>query len=247
VRPLDPKDRQLFSLMVEVTAAAFGRSLNDDGMLDIYYRILDWGYGWVFHHGTYCSVGITGLASLMTQPREAFQRFLASRNIPGERLPIRGRFIPCGGFQRRLCADRVLLAGDAAGLADPFQGEGIAYAIRSGRLAAETALTAEAHKDFSSESLAPFERACREAFDADLRHSLTLARVLRWWPSLIVKAMAGGPDVLQRYVRIATGEFTYREFIKWFAPRALWRWANAFVADRARARKGLQSTGLGTT
>src|SRR5207245_4473155 len=31
---------------------------------------------------------------------------------------------------------RVLLAGDAAGLADPFFGEGIAYALLSGRLAA---------------------------------------------------------------------------------------------------------------
>lgn len=36
--------------------------------------------------------------------------------------------------------DRVLLAGDSAGLADEFTEEGIAYAIQSGRLAARNIL-----------------------------------------------------------------------------------------------------------
>lgn len=38
--------------------------------------------------------------------------------------------------------ERVLLVGDAAGLINPLQGEGIAQAMGSGRLAAESVLTA---------------------------------------------------------------------------------------------------------
>jgi len=42
-----------------------------------------------------------------------------------------------GSFYRRPGAGRVLLAGDAAGCADPLLGEGIYYAHASGYLAAE--------------------------------------------------------------------------------------------------------------
>jgi flavin-dependent dehydrogenase len=46
-----------------------------------------------------------------------------------------------------LVADRVLLAGDAAGLINPLNGEGIQYALLSGRWAAETAVQAAARND----------------------------------------------------------------------------------------------------
>jgi flavin-dependent dehydrogenase len=45
-------------------------------------------------------------------------------------------------YQRRepISTRRALLTGDAAGLVDPFTGEGIRFAIKSGRLAAECLL-----------------------------------------------------------------------------------------------------------
>ena len=51
--------------------------------------------------------------------------------------PCKGHPIPLGDGARTLHVGRALLAGDAAGLADPFLGEGIYYAIRSGQLAAQ--------------------------------------------------------------------------------------------------------------
>jgi flavin-dependent dehydrogenase len=48
-------------------------------------------------------------------------------------LPVYDRHHP-------VAAGRVLLAGDAAGLVDPFSGEGIRIAIQSGRIAAESIL-----------------------------------------------------------------------------------------------------------
>ena len=41
--------------------------------------------------------------------------------------------------------DRVLLVGDAAGLVNPLQGEGIAQAMDSGRAAAESILAGVDH------------------------------------------------------------------------------------------------------
>ncbi len=61
--------------------------------------------------------------------------------VAGARLPerVRGHPVPCYG-PRRAQAGRVLLTGDAAGLIDPLLGEGIPFALWSGRLAAEHAL-----------------------------------------------------------------------------------------------------------
>ena len=56
----------------------------------------------------------------------------------GERTgPVRGAALPMG-FNRKPHYNRgVLLVGDAGGMVNPFNGEGIAYAMESGELAAE--------------------------------------------------------------------------------------------------------------
>ena len=45
---------------------------------------------------------------------------------------IKGFGLPLGSKKRRLSGDRYVLTGDAASLIDPFSGEGIGNAIRSG-------------------------------------------------------------------------------------------------------------------
>ena len=50
-----------------------------------------------------------------------------------------------GGAGSRPAAHNVLLVGDAAGLVNPLQGEGIAPAMESGRLAAEAVVAGPAH------------------------------------------------------------------------------------------------------
>jgi flavin-dependent dehydrogenase len=51
-----------------------------------------------------------------------------------------GGWLKMGMVGTRLAAGRVLLVGDAAGLVNPLQGEGIAQAMQSGRWAAEAVL-----------------------------------------------------------------------------------------------------------
>ena len=48
--------------------------------------------------------------------------------------PIRGAALPMGFNRQPHYADGLLLVGDAGGMVNPFNGEGIAYAMESGRL-----------------------------------------------------------------------------------------------------------------
>ena len=224
---------RLFCVAADVPVAGGDGGADPDGVLDVYHGGGRWGYGWVFHHGTYRSVGIAGSLSTMGGPRETFRQFAAQRGLALEGARVRGHFIPCGGVRRRRSADRLLLAGDAAALADPFTGEGLGQAIRSGQLAADVALDAASRRDVSAASLAAYDRLCYEAFDRDLRTAVRLARAMTRWPSPTLHGVTSGADVLQRFLRIPIGEGTYRAFLRWFLPRALWRWARA-GAERLR-------------
>ena len=51
--------------------------------------------------------------------------------------PIRGAALPMAFNRKPHYADGLLLVGDSAGMVNPFNGEGIAYAMESGQLAAD--------------------------------------------------------------------------------------------------------------
>jgi menaquinone-9 beta-reductase len=105
------------------------------------------GYGWIFGMGDGTSnVGLgllnTSTAFGNTDYRALLRRWLKS--MPEEwgyteenrTEPIRGAALPMG-FNRTPQYHRgLLLAGDAAGMVNPFNGEGIAYAMESGELLA---------------------------------------------------------------------------------------------------------------
>jgi len=105
------------------------------------------GYGWIFGMGDGTSnVGLgllnTSDAFGKTDYRELLKRWL--RSMPQEwgyteenrTEPVRGAALPMG-FNRTPHYHRgLLLAGDAAGMVNPFNGEGIAYAMESGEILA---------------------------------------------------------------------------------------------------------------
>ena len=106
------------------------------------------GYGWIFGMGD--GTSNVGLGILNTTPafgntdyRDLLRRWLAA--LPPEwgytednaTGPVRGSALPMGFNRTPHYTDGVLLVGDAAGMVNPFNGEGIAYAMESGELAAE--------------------------------------------------------------------------------------------------------------
>jgi geranylgeranyl reductase family protein len=106
------------------------------------------GYGWIFGMGDGTSnVGLgilnTSDAFGQTDYRDLLDRWVSA--LPEEwgftpdnaTGPIRGAALPMGFNRKPHYADGALLVGDAGGMVNPMNGEGIAYAMESGRIAAE--------------------------------------------------------------------------------------------------------------
>lgn len=190
-----------------------------EGLIDIYFGVGEFGYGWVFHHGKYYNVGVGGLLSKMKDPKDIMRRFWIDRGFPPEEFNPKGHMIPCGGLQRVLTSKRLLLAGDSAGFVDPFYGEGIAYAIRSGQIAASVAADAVRNNDYSRRTLRVYERLCRREFQANLWYSLQLTRIMHWMPAVFLRLLSSDPDVLQKYLLVPLGELSYFRYLTWLLPR----------------------------
>ena len=69
----------------------------------------------------------------------------------------------------RTYGDRVLVAGDAAGLAKPTTGGGIYYALLSGEMAAKSAHEAFLAKDLSAGQLKDYEKAWKTVLGQEIR------------------------------------------------------------------------------
>ena len=106
------------------------------------------GYGWIFGMGD--GTSNVGLGMLNTSKsfgnvdyKDVLRRWLAQ--LPPERgfvdenmtQPIRGAALPMGFNRQPHYTRGMLLIGDAGGMVNPFNGEGIAYAMESASIAAE--------------------------------------------------------------------------------------------------------------
>ncbi|MFC4058689.1 geranylgeranyl reductase family protein [Planomonospora corallina] len=131
---------------------------HDDDYLETWLELWDGdqllpGYGWIFGVGDgTANVGL-GLLNTSTAFKGADYRDLLRRwtqNMPGEwgfteenmTTPIRGAALPMAFNRQPHYTRGLVLVGDAGGMINPFNGEGIAYAMETGRIAAETVVQA---------------------------------------------------------------------------------------------------------
>ena len=116
------------------------------------------GYGWIFGVGDGTSnVGLGILNSSeafgKSTTRALLHRWVATMPPDWEytaetrSATIRGAALPMGFNRTPHYTSGLLLVGDAGGMVNPFNGEGIAYAMESGRLAAEVVAQALARPD----------------------------------------------------------------------------------------------------
>jgi geranylgeranyl reductase family protein len=147
-----------------------------DGAMEFDFGAVDRGYGWIFPKGDHLNVGLYSLNSTIPQASKKLAEFVAAktgRKISGA---IHGHKIPHDGRRFRQIRGDACLIGDAAGMIDPFLGEGIFNAVRSGQLAAGAILKADGsgNADFSGAlreitlDLASYDSETRR-FYADIR------------------------------------------------------------------------------
>jgi len=126
-------DKIGFALECEVPLDA----LPDGTPTQIDFRAVNWGYGWVFPKSGSWTIGVGGMNNRNPRMKDHMIRFLALNGVEPGGVRIKGHFIPGGDYRRVPGRGNILLAGDAAGLVDSLTGEGIAYALESGQLAAD--------------------------------------------------------------------------------------------------------------
>lgn len=106
---------------------------------------LDWGpvpgsYAWVFPKQDVLTVGVIMAKGRPAETKRYLTDFVAQQGLSS--LPVArdsGHLTRCRSADSPLGRGRVLVAGDAAGLLEPWTREGISYAVRSGALAGATA------------------------------------------------------------------------------------------------------------
>jgi geranylgeranyl reductase len=128
----------------EIVSAPDGeRGDYDASRCDVYYQgvISPDFYGWIFPHGDSVSIGV-GTAIAGFSLRQATTRLREAAGLAQmTTLRREGAPIPLQPRPRWDDGHNLILAGDAAGVVAPASGEGIYYAMVSGRLAAQAADT----------------------------------------------------------------------------------------------------------
>ena len=109
----------------------------NEAPLQVDFGGIPFGYAWSFPKERSVTVGLGAIKSKAGDFKSRMAALLALHSSDPGAVQVKGHFIPFGDFRAVPGKGSVILAGDAAGLVDPLTGEGIAYAIESGALAAD--------------------------------------------------------------------------------------------------------------
>jgi geranylgeranyl reductase family protein len=172
------------------------------------------GYGWIFGIGD--GTSNVGLGILNTSKafgnvdyKDVMRRWVATMpeewtyNDETMTQPIRGAALPMGFNRQPHYADGLLLVGDSGGMVNPFNGEGIAYAMESGRTAAEVIAHAFARTDDASR-----ERVL-QSYNTRMKHDLGGYYTLgRHFATII-----GNPEVMRLATKYGLPRTTLMKFL----------------------------------
>ncbi len=157
-----------------------------------FYKDVLPGYFWIFPlPNNQANVGIGILSSQAIRKNINLKRTFEDiiRNHPNVKdrftnaKPLeepKGYGLPIGSKKRPISGDRFLLLGDAASLIDPFSGEGIANAIRSGRIAAQHIINTFDRKEFGANFNKEYDAAIYRKMWHELRLSRSLQKLLKY-------------------------------------------------------------------
>ncbi len=191
----------------------------DDNTLDKYCNAVHMdagtfpgGYGWIFPKSKHLSVGVGGPAKLAKYLEQYFHEFVEQMDINVKVVrSYRFHSLPVRAAGSQLVSPRTLLAGDAAGLTDPLSGEGIYYAVKSGKLAAETAIK---FLDNKIPDLSEYQSAIESRFQPDFKTAADLRAMFNTFPRLCHTFAQKNQRAWEAVVKLMDGRKPYAEFKK---------------------------------
>jgi geranylgeranyl reductase family protein len=166
--------------------------------------LLDWGpvpgsYGWVFPKGDTLTVGVIGARDRGEGVRAYYRDFVASLGLDrASALHDGGHLTRVRAPRSPLSRGRVLVAGDAAGLLEPWTREGISFALRSGALAGAAA----------AGDVASYAPAVERELAAEMAAGRRALAAFSGHPRVVHEVMRSLPGMWRLFVRLVAGETT---------------------------------------
>jgi geranylgeranyl reductase family protein len=167
--------------------------------------LLDWGpvpasYGWVFPKGDVLTVGVIAPRGHADATRSYLRSFLRRLGLAGiEPIHDSGHLTRARAEDSPLRRGRVVVAGDAGGLLEPWSREGISFAVRSGALAGRYAAAGD---------LAGYPTAIDRLLGEPMRAGRQLLAAFRRQP-LAFHAVLATPPGWRMFRRWCRGEITF--------------------------------------
>lgn len=153
------------------------------GVWHLDFGAVPYGYAWIFPKAEHLSVGVGTFvrADQKLNLRELLNQYIESEPTlhNAKHVALHGHTLPIGGTMRQVSKTRVVLVGDAANLVDPFSGEGIYAAIKSGGLAAQHIARG---LDAGVLDFAKYTIQIQHEFTRDYRYAQKLGRVFYRMP-----------------------------------------------------------------
>ncbi|NJL00960.1 MAG: geranylgeranyl reductase family protein [Spirulinaceae cyanobacterium RM2_2_10] len=168
------------------------------------------GFIWNFPQGDRYTISgaIVGGKGKPTELRQALTHYAQQLGLTEADYTYRERSLRLWGDRQPLHAENVLLAGDAAGLADPLLGEGIRPAILSGIRAATAIMQALAGE---TGAIASYSQAIYEHWGSDMVLAQRLAGLFYKFPKLAYKVGVKRPAAANIMSQILCGELRYSD------------------------------------
>jgi geranylgeranyl reductase family protein len=147
------------------------------------------GYGWIFPKGDHINVGVGGNGEEGPKLRAELRRMCEAYGIdPEGATETRGYRLPLRRTKTQLARGTTAVIGDAAGLVDPFSGDGMYEAFLSATLVTDAALdvlagraeSLDAYQAAVERRIAPLTRAgwgAKAAFERFPRTTYAIARL----------------------------------------------------------------------
>ncbi len=159
------------------------------GAMVLEIAVIRGGYGWIFPKGDHVNVGVGGNAEEGPRLRAELRRMCEAYGVdPDAARDTRGYRLPMRRARTLLARGRTAVIGDAAGLVDPFSGDGMYEAFLSAQLVVDAALDVlagradnlDAYQAGVERRIAPLTRAgwgAKSAFERFPRATYALARL----------------------------------------------------------------------
>ena len=194
----------IYAALAEETGLQESLDAGADGEVILELGGVHRGYAWAFLRGDVVNLGV---GAWKRRGRSAnhglvklYGRFLGRFGLktPGS---FSGAAIPCpDGRPCKVVSGRACVVGDAAGLADPFLGEGIGPALLSGRLAARAVLKGDLNK---------YSEKLSQGLLREFGHARFLAHLVFGAPMIAHSLVRRHPGSLQLGFALLRGELSY--------------------------------------